>query len=69
MADTRHSSTASSRRPKPGNDSVGQFIVGSEIGKGSFAQVYIGKHKVSSSSLPCTTGWIIISFLHRTISV
>lgn len=36
----------SSRRLKTGDDDVGQFLIGSEIGKGSFAQVYMGKHKV-----------------------
>ena len=38
--------TSSSRRPKPSDDSVGNFIVDQEIGKGSFAQVYSGRHKV-----------------------
>jgi hypothetical protein len=45
MAD-RHSSGSSSRRTRASDNSIGQFIIGSEIGKGSFAQVYIGKHKV-----------------------
>ena len=38
--------TSSSRRTKPSDDSVGNFIVDQEIGKGSFAQVYSGRHKV-----------------------
>lgn len=46
MADQRTTSSSSSRRAKTGDDVVGQFIIGSEIGKGSFAQVYSGKHKV-----------------------
>ena len=28
---------------------VGQFVIGGEIGKGSFAQVFLGKHKVSTT--------------------
>ncbi|RYP50505.1 hypothetical protein DL768_004010 [Monosporascus sp. mg162] len=44
MADQR-ASAGSSRRAKAAEDVVGQFIIGSEIGKGSFAQVYAGKHK------------------------
>lgn len=42
----------SSRRPKTGDDDVGQFLIGSEIGKGSFAQVYMGKHKVRTPLAP-----------------
>ncbi|RYP85442.1 hypothetical protein DL769_000995 [Monosporascus sp. CRB-8-3] len=45
MADQRVSA-GSSRRAKAAEDVVGQFIIGSEIGKGSFAQVYAGKHKL-----------------------
>ncbi|KAI0115970.1 Serine/threonine-protein kinase ATG1 [Nemania sp. FL0031] len=41
----------SSRRAKTGDDDVGQFLIGSEIGKGSFAQVYMGKHKVSGEAV------------------
>ncbi|KAI0532899.1 hypothetical protein GGR58DRAFT_147063 [Xylaria digitata] len=40
-----------SRRMKTGDDVVGQFIIGAEIGKGSFAQVYMGKHKVSGAAV------------------
>jgi hypothetical protein len=29
-------------------DAVGQFVIDGEIGKGSFATVYSGRHKVSS---------------------
>lgn len=35
-----------------GNEAIGGFVIGSEIGKGSFAQVYLGKHKVSKSLPP-----------------
>jgi serine/threonine-protein kinase ULK/ATG1 len=45
MAEARVSSS-SSRRLKSSDDVVGQFLIGSEIGKGSFAQVFMGKHKV-----------------------
>ncbi|KAK7743758.1 Serine/threonine-protein kinase [Diatrype stigma] len=51
MADQRTSSSSTSRRAKAGDDVVGQFIIGSEIGKGSFAQVYSGKHKVSGAAV------------------
>ncbi|KAI0191261.1 Serine/threonine-protein kinase ATG1 [Xylaria flabelliformis] len=47
MAEAR----VSSRRAKTGDDVVGQFLIGSEIGKGSFAQVYMGKHKVSDAAV------------------
>ncbi|GAP89233.1 putative ulk ulk protein kinase protein [Rosellinia necatrix] len=47
MAESR----APSRRAKTGDDVVGQFLIGCEIGKGSFAQVYMGKHKVSSAAV------------------
>lgn len=41
----------SARRVRPGDDSIGQFVIGAEIGKGSFAQVYMGKHKVSGAAV------------------
>ncbi|KAI0976181.1 Serine/threonine-protein kinase ATG1 [Xylaria arbuscula] len=47
MAEAR----VSSRRARAGDDIVGQFLIGSEIGKGSFAQVYMGKHKVSGAAV------------------
>ncbi|KAI8628642.1 Serine/threonine-protein kinase ATG1 [Xylariaceae sp. FL1651] len=50
MADPRVSSS-SSRRAKTSDDHIGQFLIGSEIGKGSFAQVYMGKHKVSGAAV------------------
>ncbi|KAI1180389.1 Serine/threonine-protein kinase ATG1 [Nemania sp. FL0916] len=40
-----------SRRARAGDDDIGHFIIGSEIGKGSFAQVYLGKHKVSGAAV------------------
>ncbi|KAI0424978.1 hypothetical protein F5Y09DRAFT_347164 [Xylaria sp. FL1042] len=40
-----------SRRARAADDVVGQFLIGSEIGKGSFAQVYMGKHKVSGAAV------------------
>ncbi|KAI0180141.1 Serine/threonine-protein kinase ATG1 [Hypoxylon sp. FL1284] len=47
MVDPRTAS--SSRRARAVDDVVGQFTIGSEIGKGSFAQVYMGKHKESGA--------------------
>lgn len=51
MAGPQDSSTSSGSR-KSGSRAVGQFNIGSEIGKGSFAQVYLGWHKVRQSSHP-----------------
>lgn len=42
---------SSSRRGKLGDESIGQFVIGAEIGKGSFAQVYLGKHKSSGAAV------------------
>lgn len=40
--------SSSSRRTKPSSDgAIGHFVIDKEIGKGSFAQVYSGRHKVS----------------------
>ena len=41
----------SSRSKTSGERTLGQFIVGREIGKGSFAQVYAGFHKVRLTSV------------------
>ncbi|KAI1393755.1 Serine/threonine-protein kinase ATG1 [Hypoxylon trugodes] len=49
MADTRAHLGSTSRRARAADDVVGQFVIGSEIGKGSFAQVYMGRHKVSGA--------------------
>ncbi|KAK1832319.1 Serine/threonine-protein kinase ATG1 [Podospora conica] len=38
---------SSSRQSRSGNDAIGQFLIDEEIGKGSFAQVYSGRHKVT----------------------
>jgi hypothetical protein len=40
---------SSSRRTRTGDSAIGPFIIGSEIGKGSFATVYVGKHQVRQS--------------------
>ncbi|KXX79014.1 Serine/threonine-protein kinase ATG1 [Madurella mycetomatis] len=43
-------SSASSRRTKPSSDgAIGHFVIDKEIGKGSFAQVYSGRHKVTGA--------------------
>lgn len=45
-------SSNSHRRNRPTDDGlVGDFVIGGEIGKGSFAQVFLGKHKVSRCAL------------------
>ncbi|VBB87089.1 PaATG1 Serine/threonine-protein kinase encoded by the ATG1 gene [Podospora comata] len=50
MADRQLSSASSSRRQKqPTDGAVGQFVIDKEIGKGSFAQVYSGRHKVTGA--------------------
>lgn len=51
MAGPQESSASSGSR-KSSSRAVGQFNIGSEIGKGSFAQVYLGWHKVRHSSCP-----------------
>lgn len=45
MASQQEASASQSSR-RSGGRTVGQFNIGSEIGKGSFAQVYLGWHKV-----------------------
>ncbi|KAL2134263.1 hypothetical protein VTI74DRAFT_630 [Chaetomium olivicolor] len=43
-------SSASSKRTKTGSDdAIGQFYIDKEIGKGSFAHVYSGRHKVTGA--------------------
>lgn len=46
-------SSTSSKRVKPSSDYVvGHFVIDQEIGKGSFAQVFSGRHKVSPAPSP-----------------
>lgn len=47
MMSGRQASSSSSRRGGAGEITVGDFRVGDGIGKGSFATVYKGHHKVS----------------------
>lgn len=42
------SKPSASGRSRPQSDAMSQWIVGSKIGKGSFASVYSGTHKVSA---------------------
>ena len=44
--------TIAARRARPGDDAIGQFYIDQEIGKGSFAQVYSGRHKVRILPIP-----------------
>ena len=44
MASRQDGSSISSRRSN--GRAIGQFVIDKEIGKGSFAQVYMGWHKV-----------------------
>lgn len=56
MADRQLSSASSSRRQKqPTDGAVGQFVIDKEIGKGSFAQVYSGRHKVRTPHFFCAS--------------
>ncbi|KAF4448147.1 hypothetical protein F53441_8405 [Fusarium austroafricanum] len=50
MAGPQETSTSSGSR-KSGSRAVGQFNIGSEIGKGSFAQVYLGWHKETKAAV------------------
>jgi len=55
--------TSSSRRAKPGDDAIGQFIIDQEIGKGSFAQVYSSRHKVGTAVAPLDIApWVTFLF-------
>lgn len=57
--------TSSSRRPKPASDdAIGNFVIDKEIGKGSFAQVYSGRHKVSITSPGSRLGTVGNSLRH-----
>ena len=57
MADRKSAGSSASRRSKTSDHSIGQFLIGAEIGKGSFAQVYSGTHQVGPSleSVPVHT--------------
>ncbi|KAH7143941.1 hypothetical protein EDB81DRAFT_652558 [Dactylonectria macrodidyma] len=50
MASQQEASASQSSR-RSGGRTVGQFNIGSEIGKGSFAQVYLGWHKESKAAV------------------
>ncbi|KAF5681070.1 ulk ulk kinase [Fusarium heterosporum] len=50
MAGPQESSASSGSR-KSSSRAVGQFNIGSEIGKGSFAQVYLGWHKETKAAV------------------
>ncbi|KAK3504851.1 hypothetical protein B0T13DRAFT_391797 [Neurospora crassa] len=45
----RTSASSSSRRTKQSYDAIGSFVIDQEIGKGSFAKVYLGRHKVTGA--------------------
>ncbi|KAK6843244.1 hypothetical protein PG987_004104 [Apiospora arundinis] len=49
MADRKSAGSSASRRSRTSDHSIGQFIIGAEIGKGSFAQVYSGTHQTSGA--------------------
>ncbi|KAI3398266.1 hypothetical protein diail_9604 [Diaporthe ilicicola] len=50
------SQPSASGRSRPQSDAMNQWAVGSKIGKGSFASVYVGTHKVSASPPSISTG-------------
>src|SRR5689334_16496397 len=54
---------ASRQARSSGGRNIGQFVIDKEIGKGSFAQVYMGWHKVRQ---PSPNGWPCVSTCHRT---
>lgn len=60
MAD-RQSSASSSRRSRPAESTVGDFEVGAEIGKGSFAQVYQGQHRVRTCTSSTHASTLLLS--------
>ncbi|OHE94591.1 hypothetical protein CORC01_10119 [Colletotrichum orchidophilum] len=51
MAERLPTSSSSGRRRREGDASIGDFVIGGEIGKGSFAQVYSGHHKSSKATV------------------
>ncbi|WYZ40038.1 hypothetical protein EsH8_IV_000379 [Colletotrichum jinshuiense] len=51
MAERLPTSSSSGRRRREGDASIGDFVIGGEIGKGSFAQVYSGYHKSTKATV------------------
>ncbi|KAI8180947.1 Serine/threonine-protein kinase [Colletotrichum sp. SAR 10_75] len=51
MAERLPTSSSSGRRRREADASIGDFVIGGEIGKGSFAQVYSGYHKSSKATV------------------
>ncbi|OLN95552.1 Serine/threonine-protein kinase ATG1 [Colletotrichum chlorophyti] len=51
MADRLPTSSSSGRRRREADASIGDFVIGGEIGKGSFAQVYSGYHKGTKATV------------------
>ncbi|KAL0931050.1 serine threonine-protein kinase ATG1 [Colletotrichum truncatum] len=51
MADRLPTSSSSGRRRREADATIGDFVIGGEIGKGSFAQVYSGYHKSSKATV------------------
>ena len=49
MASRQDGPSLSGGSRKASGRSIGQFVIDKEIGKGSFAQVYMGWHKVRRS--------------------
>ncbi|KAK3954122.1 hypothetical protein QBC32DRAFT_96926 [Pseudoneurospora amorphoporcata] len=45
----RTSASSSSKRTRQSYDAIGSFVIDQEIGKGSFAKVYLGRHKVTGA--------------------
>lgn len=63
MAANPPPSSSSSRRTRTGDRVVGSFSIDDEIGKGSFATVYRGNHKVCSLKIVVETSLGHNSFL------
>ncbi|KAK4193595.1 Serine/threonine-protein kinase ATG1 [Podospora australis] len=49
MAGREGSSSSARRIKQPSDGSIGQFVIDREIGKGSFANVYAGRHKLTGA--------------------
>lgn len=61
MADRLPTSSSSGRRRREADASIGDFVIGGEIGKGSFAQVYSGYHKVRALFCSSPVFWALAS--------